>query len=144
MVLSTSTLPKTRGKREQEPMFHMEPWKMEAFGSWHLLSGWFVQEISPKTFKTVKHCESQDFLWTQAALTQHNAAQRAREQLTILAGPGPKSQEKEWLGTNGKTGDRWIFKGPGVFVVFSLIVANFCKNRPQNGLTWPYKMGQYK
>eukprot|EP00434_Breviolum_minutum_P025995 symbB.v1.2.022978.t1/scaffold2063.1/size90803/6 len=31
----------------------------------------------------------------QAALTQHNAAQRAREQLTILAGPGPESQEKE-------------------------------------------------
>ena len=83
--------------------------------------GIFWQDDLSKKYPqtSLKLWTSQTFLWTQAALTQHNAAQRAREQLTILAGPGPESQEKEWLGTTGKTGDCWIFKGPG-FLWFSL------------------------
>ena len=105
--------------------------------------GIFWQDDLSKQYpqKSLKLWKSQTFLWTQAALTQHNAAQRAREQLTILAGPGPESQEKEWLGTNGKAGDCWIFQGTWVFVGFSLVVANFCRTRRKMALHG--LMGEY-
>lgn len=105
--------------------------------------GIFWQDDLSKQYpqKSLKLWKFQTFLWTQAALTQHNAAQRAREQLTILAGPGPESQEKEWLGTNGKAGDCWIFQGTWVFVGFSLVVANFCRTRRKMALHG--LMGEY-
>ena len=54
---------------------------------------------------------------------------------------GPESQEKEWLGTNGKAGDCWIFQGTWVFVGFSLVVANFCRTRRKMALHG--LMGEY-
>lgn len=103
-------------------------WNVLHGNSWHLLAGWFIQEVSPKIFKTVN---ISDFSVNPGCL---NAAQCCPTSSWAVDDPCRTGTRVPREGVTWNKRRNWRlldFQGTWVFVVFSLVVAN-------SAAKWPY------
>lgn len=106
-------------------------WSVLHGNSWHLLAGWFIQKVSPNIFKTVN---ISDFSVNPGCL---NAAQCCPTSSWAVDDPCRTGTRVPREGVTWNNRQNWRlldFQGTWVFVVFSLVVANFCRTRRKMAL----------